>query len=300
MLEAWNKSLDDSFYAPDYEEKAFMQVAAGIESDEELRAHIVTVQTKAFSLYRYPCIRIFEFLRRLKMARLPAYPDLLKLRTERSDAILLDLGCCFGNDVRKAVLDGFPVQNVIASDLQPQFWELGHELFRSTPSTFPARFVAGDILDTSFISHSSPLPTTVESPSGVAPILSSVTSLNELKGHVSALFTGAFFHLFTFEQQTHIARLLAGLLSPLPGSMLFGVQGGRTVKSLWTPGQGTQMHGHSPESWQEMWEEIFGEAGVKVAVNATLRKEMGGDDFFGTWPGNTDPYQVLEWSVMRV
>ncbi len=50
MLEAWNKSLDDSFYAPDYEEKAFMQVAAGIESDEELRAHIVTVQTKAFSV----------------------------------------------------------------------------------------------------------------------------------------------------------------------------------------------------------------------------------------------------------
>ncbi len=81
-----------------------------------------------------------DFMSRLKMARLPAYPDLLKLRTERSDAILLDLGCCcestcplctlgsspdnvrepVGNDIRKAVLDGFPVQNVIASDLQPR------------------------------------------------------------------------------------------------------------------------------------------------------------------------------------
>ncbi len=50
MLKAWNKSLDDSFYAPDDEEKTFMQVATGIESDEELRAHIVTVQTKAFSV----------------------------------------------------------------------------------------------------------------------------------------------------------------------------------------------------------------------------------------------------------
>ncbi|KAI0720526.1 hypothetical protein C8T65DRAFT_735856 [Cerioporus squamosus] len=262
MLEAWDKSLlDDSFYAPDDEEKTFMKVATGIEDDEELRAHIVTVQTKALSR-----IRILEFMR-LKMARLPAYPDLLKLGAARSHAILLDLGCCFGNDVRKAVLDGYPVHNVIALSLA-EFWELGHELFRSTPSTFPARFLAGDILDTTFVSYSSPLRTALESPSGtVALLLSSV-------------------HLFTFDQQTHIARLLAGLISPLPGSMLFGVQGGCAVKSLWI--------------WRDMWEGIFGEVGVKAEVRARLRKEIGGDDFFRTWPGNTNPYHVLEWSVMRV
>ncbi|RPD77757.1 hypothetical protein L226DRAFT_600530 [Lentinus tigrinus ALCF2SS1-7] len=156
MLEAWDKSLDDSFYAPGEEEKAFMKATTGIRDDDKLRRHIITVQRKAFSLCQYPCIRIFEFMR-LKMARLPAYPDLLKLGMDRPNAILLDLGCCFGNDVRKAVLDGYPVQNVIASDLHSQFWELGHEMFRSTESTFPARFVTGDVFDPSFLALSPPL-----------------------------------------------------------------------------------------------------------------------------------------------
>lgn len=31
---------------------------------------------------------------RLKIARLPGYPGLLKLGRERSDAIFIDLGCC--------------------------------------------------------------------------------------------------------------------------------------------------------------------------------------------------------------
>ena len=173
-------------------------------------------------------------------------------------------------------------------------------MFRSTPSTFPAHFIAGNILDPSFLSLSSPISTLLGTQTSAAPVISSVTSLNELKGHISAIFAGAFFHLFTFDQQTHIARLLAGLLSPLPGSMLFGVQGGCTTKRVYTPGSGSQMHSHSPESWRKMWEDIFGEVGAKVEVKARLRKEVGGDDFFGTFPGNTDPYHVLEWSVMRL
>ncbi|RPD62465.1 hypothetical protein L226DRAFT_568766 [Lentinus tigrinus ALCF2SS1-7] len=63
MREAWKKALDDSFYDPDDEEKAFMRAATDITDEEELRRHIISVQTKAFSLYQYPCIRIFEFLR---------------------------------------------------------------------------------------------------------------------------------------------------------------------------------------------------------------------------------------------
>ncbi len=49
-----------------------------------------------------------------------------------------------------------------------------------------------------------------------------------------------------------------------------------------------------------MWEGIFGEVEVKVEVKGKLRKEIGGDNFFGTWPGITDPYHVLEWSVTRL
>lgn len=55
---------------------------------------------------------------------------------------------------------------------------------------------------------------------------------------------------------------------------------------------------HSPESWKEMWEGIFGKENIKV--EARLRKELGGLDFFETFPGNTVQYYVLEWTVVRV
>ena len=56
---------------------------------------------------------------RLKISRFPAYKDLLRLGIERKGALFLDLGCCVGNDVRKAVADGFPVTQALASDLHP-------------------------------------------------------------------------------------------------------------------------------------------------------------------------------------
>lgn len=56
---------------------------------------------------------------RLKLNRFPAYQDLLKLGKERPGALFLDLGCCLGHDVRKAVADGFPISQAIGSDLHP-------------------------------------------------------------------------------------------------------------------------------------------------------------------------------------
>ena len=181
-------------------------------------------------------------------------------------------------------------------------WNLGHELFRSTPASFPVPFLEGDILDTSFLIPAPILPTSNTPPAADldALPLNKVTSLSQLHGRLSAIFTGAFFHLFKFDGQAHVARLLASLLSPLPGSMLFGVQGGRAVKGEWRPAEGTRMNCHSPESWRELWEDVFAEAGARVEAKARLRKEIGGISMFGTYPENTEHYHVLEWSVTRV
>lgn len=108
-------------------------------------------------------------------------------------------------------------------------WDIGHEIFRSTPKSFSVPFIEGDILDPSFLELVPPFTTGVP-PSTPAPALNAVKSFNPLRGHVSAVFTGAFFHLFSEEVQECVARKLAGLLSPLPGSMLIGVQGGRADK----------------------------------------------------------------------
>ncbi|KAH9924690.1 uncharacterized protein BXZ73DRAFT_91257 [Epithele typhae] len=297
---AWHKTLDESLYTPDEEEKAFMKATTGIQDDGELKRHIIAVQTRAFSAHKYPCIRMFEFMR-LKIARLPAYPQFLQLGKDRKDAIFLDMGTCFGNDVRKTVVDGWPVENAIASDLHPALWEFGHELFRSTPATFPVPFLQGDILNPAFLAPAPLLPTSPDPPSTPAPALASVTSLTALHGRVSAVFLGAFFHLFTYDQQTAIARLLMGLLAPHPGAMLFGVQGGKAEKALWCPAPGTRMNCHCPDSWREMWEGLFADAGERCEVRARLRADIGGQTLFGTYPDNTDaPFHVLEWSVTRL
>lgn len=54
---------------------------------------------------------------RLKAYRFPAYQDFLKLGRERKGALFLDVGCCCGSDVRKAIVDGYPADQIIASDL---------------------------------------------------------------------------------------------------------------------------------------------------------------------------------------
>lgn len=182
--------------------------------------------------------------------------------------------------------------------LETGLWDAGHDLFKSTPESFPVPFVEGDILDPNFLAPITPF--TLESPPTTPrPDLKSLTSFNPLRGHVSALYTGAFFHLFPEETQTQIAQTLAGLLSPEPGSMFFGVHGGKTEKGFWSPtGHQYKMFCHSPDSWKELWEGIFGKG--KVEVKARLRKEVGGVEFFGTYPGNKEQYHVMEWSITRL
>ncbi|KAF9071887.1 hypothetical protein BDP27DRAFT_1218444 [Rhodocollybia butyracea] len=299
----YKMSLEEQFYNLDVEEHEFFKRETGIEDEEELKKHIIAVQTKAYSIYRYPCIRIFEFAR-LKIARLPAYSNLLKLGKERKHPVFLDLGCCcwyyIENDTRKAIQDGYPSESVLATDLHVDFWQLGHEMFRSSQQSFPVPFLQGNILDKSFLDIHPPF-TKGSPPSSPLPVLGTLTSLNPLRGHVDACYIAAVFHLFNEEGQTAIAEKLAGLLSPEPGSMIFGVHGSRSdsEKGFWHPtGSERYMFCHSPDSWKDLWEGLFGKGSVEV--KAQLRKEIGGDDFFGTYPGNKDPNHVMEWSVTRI
>ncbi|KAF5375599.1 hypothetical protein D9757_008564 [Collybiopsis confluens] len=296
-VEAWILPLNDKYYQPDSDEEQFLKEEIGILDSEELKKHIIAVQTKAFAIYPYPCIRIFEFTR-LRLGRHPAYKQLLKLGEERKDGILIDLGTCFGNDIRKAVQDGYPVKNTLATDLRKGLWDLGHEMFRSSPETFQTNFIEGDVFNTQFL-ECLPLFTLKSPPSTSPPSLDTVKTLNALHGHVSAFYTGAFFHLFDEQQQAHISRALAGLLSPIPGSMILGVHGGSSSKGYWCPTASTyKMFCHSPESWKELWRDIF--EGENVEVQAELRQGAGGADFFDTFPGNHNPYHFMEWSVRRL
>lgn len=165
-------------------------------------------------------------------------------------------------------------------------------------------FVAGDAFDPAHLEIVSPFYSPPDTP---VPDLRTLTSLNPLRGHVSAIHASAFFHLFDEEKQFQLARALAGLLSPESGSMILGAHGGRKEKGFRVE-TGTALHStytdapmfcHSPESWTELWDgQVFDQGTVRVDVflHETQRKDLEGAP--GIVPGAK--FHVLVWSVTRL
>ncbi|KZV95783.1 hypothetical protein EXIGLDRAFT_671793 [Exidia glandulosa HHB12029] len=252
-IPAWYASqrsvpLDPSLYAPAPDELAFYKGQTGITDDDELKAHVLKVQRDAYEVWPYPCIRRLAFTK-LKISRFPVYEEVLKLGREREGAILLDLGCCFGNDARKAVADGFPASQVLASDLRGDFWALGHTLFKSTPETCPIRFVQGDIFSSAFFNpHLTIAP---PSSDAISACIQS-GSLSPLAKRASIIHASAFFHLFDERAQLALARRLNVLLSNEPGSLIFGSHRGVRDDER----DGRESFAHSPTTWRAMWDSL--------------------------------------------
>ncbi|KAG1747262.1 uncharacterized protein EDB91DRAFT_1235983 [Suillus paluster] len=281
-------AVDTNLYSLSSEEAAFFKAQTGIDDDEDLKRHILEVQAKAYELATYPCIHGFVFLR-LELSRFAVYEHILKLGRERPDAILLDIGCCFGVDARKAAMDGFPAKNIIASDINNGFLELSHELFRTTPASYPGSFLPGDVFDPAFLCIAERSDDVSSAP---AIDLSSLKSLNPLHGRISAINAAKFFHLFSEEKQLHLARALAGLLSAQPGSVICGEQVGTLETGIVTPkisGSVHQLFAHSPQTWSSLWDgEVFEKGSVKVETEL-VEVAIHGMQFF-----------VMTWSVMRL
>jgi hypothetical protein len=179
-----------------------------------------------------------------------------------------------------------------------EFADLGHKLFRTTPETYPIAFVPGDAFDPKHLEVVTPFMV-ANAPTGPPPDLRSLTSLNPLRGRVSAIHATSFFHLFNEEKQFHLARALAGLLSPEPGSMIFGLHLGLAEKGFTLSGFSGKHHlfCHSPESWAQVWDGLVFEKGM-VKVQAKLvhieSKSFEGDE------ASTRLVPLLSWSVTRL
>ncbi|KAK0220017.1 hypothetical protein IW262DRAFT_1448454 [Armillaria fumosa] len=267
--------LEPELYRLSEDEAVFFKSHTGIEGDQELKNHILTVQAEAYKIRPYPCIRIFSFLR-LGISTHPSYERFLAIGRERQGAIYAEIGCCFGNDARKAVADGFPVHQVIATDLHSEFWSLGHKLFKSTPDSFPARFIAADILHLEDSSEN-----------GAYTTISEVQSLIQLRGSTSAIHAAAFFHLFDEEQQLQIGKIMAMLLSPTPGSIIFGTHIGLPTKGhreapITRAGRAHSMFCHSPETWRSLWDGVIfpnGTVDVEVSLKEVDLPDISGAKF---------------------
>jgi hypothetical protein len=192
-----------------------------------------------------------------------------------------------------------------------EFADLGHKLFRTTQETYPIAFVPGDIFDPKHLevvppavvseSESTTGPGDPSSPVSVpAPdLLRSLTSLNALHGRVFAIHASSFFHMFGEEKQLHLARALAGLLSPEPGSVIFGLQVGLPEKGF-DPSvvhRDHRMWCHSLESWTQLWDGLVFESGV---VNVQTKLVYMGKKYLELDAPQNTTFTVLVWSVTRL
>ena len=181
-----------------------------------------------------------------------------------------------------------------------EFADLGHKLFRTTQETYPIAFIPGDVLDPKLLDVVPPLASAharTGPPGGPTLDLRSLTSLKPLRGRVFAIYASSFFHIFDEEKQLQVARAFAGLLSPEPGSMIFGLHLGSPHKGLTlSPGHDVlQMFCHSPESWIELWDGLVFEKGVVKVQTKLLQMEWKEPD------GSPSlVFATLVWSVTRL
>lgn len=136
------------------------------------------------------------------------------------------------------------------------FFDIGHKLYKTTPETFPLAFFEGDIFQAEFTTNiDSESTTNVVDPVANAPIpdLHTLKNIGQLRNKISVINTSAFFHLFDHDKQRELAHILSNLLSPQPGSIILGSQGGALTSTV-LPSHISGVIGlHSPETWKELW-----------------------------------------------
>lgn len=176
------------------------------------------------------------------------------------------------------------------------FWKYGHELFKSSPDRFPASFVAGDAFSPELIQPCEPF---YEKPSTARPgNLQTLQSLSPLQGHVSVIHASSLFHLFNEEKQATLAKRLASLLSPRPGSIIFGSHGGLPEKGTRFELPNHPMFCHGPESWRALWDgQVFKKGTVRVDVRLKLMEKSGVQVFS---EDEDSKFYLLIWSVTRL
>ena len=170
----------------------------------------------------------------------------------KAGASILDIGCCFGQDLRYMAADEAPTERMYASDIISELWDTSHDLYR-IHNHMKARFIMADILDPA------------------SPLL-------ELRGKMNMLMTNLLFHLFDWERQVEAGKNMVALSRP--GTMLVGRHivsaigmaiplGTITDGEARSAGSKTRFR-HTPETWQEMWRQIQEETGTEWEVESSL------------------------------
>lgn len=209
-----------------------------------LNTNIVCQREQGFAANPYPCIGHYRFLA-LTLPTHPLYSEIVTQLRADPAARYLDLGCCFGQDLRQLVLDGVPSSQLSGLDIEGPLMELGYSLFLDR-STLESKFQVVDLFSAS------------------GPEWEGL----EAQG-ADVLHCSAFFHLFPLADQKKAALNVARLVRPK--GIIVGRQSG-SVKPGEVPAikAGTTSFRHDVQTLQKLWDEVGEQTGTKWAVEGAL------------------------------
>jgi SAM-dependent methyltransferase len=197
----------------------------------------------------------------------PSYRSVLDdLKTNRG-AKHLDIGCCVGQDIRKLVVDGVRSSQITAIELEPQFVELGYQLFLDK-----------DRLQTRFFT---------------ANILTDDEVVKELEGQMSSVHMNLVLHLFTRDEQKKVLGNVLRILAPggiLLGSTVANEDG--IEQSL----LGKMTMRHNLRTWSALIQELQTEMGLTL----TTWEEMIDFPLELKRPWREDAKRIMAFEVVKV
>ncbi|CAI7616370.1 unnamed protein product [Penicillium bialowiezense] len=278
-----NTILDGGFdphqfpwYEPDLTEapepaKTLLERYSKIPPDQVVD-HVKKVRDRAFFVFPYPCIGSFRFLD-LSIPQSPLYPEILQRL--KSGQKLLDIGCAVGQELRQLVFDGVPPENLYASDLRQDFFDIGYDLFNDHDS-LKVHYIVADIFDDN------------------SDLVKSLTD------KIDIVNAASFFHLFNWGQQVAVAKRLVGLLHDKPGSLIIGRQVGRVDPPPPEDEEASGKHyRHDTVTWKKLWDQVGSETGTKWEVEAWMEKWAGADKTMKDYHGGLETFK-LRFSVRRL
>jgi len=213
-------------------------------SEEAVKKRVREIRIAALNVRSYKCIKEWYFLL-VRIQNNPYYNEIIK---DASNKTYLDIGCCFGIDMRQLLIDGVNPQNICGVDIESNFIQSGFDLFEDK-HILSDRFIIANFLEEKFYEQ----------------------IIKKLGGPVDVIYAGSVIHLL---EEKDIAKLVLTVFTLLkPGGVFLGQTAGSAHAGIQSLLMGLKFL-HSKDSLTSLLRET---GFVDVQVN-----EHADDDKFHT------------------
>ncbi|KAF2185799.1 hypothetical protein K469DRAFT_687644 [Zopfia rhizophila CBS 207.26] len=221
-------------------------------------AYIYHARDSAFLTFPLGTIGEFWFLV-LGLAEHPSYARLinrLKDAPDKNKPILIDLGTCLGQDLRKLVYDGAASSQLLGIDKFPQFADIGYSFFQDAEEMKDC-FVTADVF-----------------------VADERDTLSMSKGTWDIVTSSMFLHSFDWDGQVAAVKKMFGLAEG-KGSWIMGLiaadmeeQKVPILPPIVPEGVKMSRYVHNKESLSRLFQDVSKELGIEVTIEMSYQEDV--------------------------